>query len=1300
MVGTETTSRPPVFCFCVIFCGRQEYSKYCSIFTLLHTDYISMAAKPSLEQLLKDVNLERQNQPCTNYHLSKIALHVTQWQTIAPHLRLEEADEEEIVTKYPNNARAQSLAMLRKWRKKNGDKATYRRLAKVFWKVDRVDLAGRVCKVLTSECSSSESEGESEQGCVGGSGSQRWTVPRYTSYLKGRYRTTRPHILSHKLLPPPTRTVFNLALIQKQRLEFGPNEELVRLLQRGQVKEAAKSHTEIELSNLMTADDEERKIILIEGAPGSGKSTLTWHICQQWDKGELFTEYEMVVFVQLRDLGLQSATTVAEILPAVHADMARDIAASLVSSRRCGERVLFVLDGWDELQPDYPLHSLLMQLIANPACLNMHFSSLIITLRPVTSGELQHHASSRVEVLGFKPEEVQQYFKACFTGDHQQYRRFMAQLREHPVLEASCFLPLNAMIIFVTFCANNYSLPHTLHAVFEKLVLSCIVRHVTDRGEAKDGITASCLSDLPPDIEVPLSALSSLAFQGIRVNKAVFSETDLKGFNLPTDLSSTLSLVQVVESFGVCRRSKSYNFFHLQIQELLAAYHISKLEEDEQVRIFKDLFGQPRFAAVFQFYAAFTKLQGEGIKEVLVDMIKEERHETVLQCIYEAQDPYLCQFIGWTLHTLAQKALEDSFLFLSSKSNPLYIIALGYFSCCFCFYCSEELSISTSELDIVNFRLLVQEFLRQQSHLTTAPLQHHTSGSLAFHLNLSVGQYWDTFVQCANELVSSLHPFVTGLVLHLSDETIFHKLSKDVRPLCRLVENASSLQYFEIICSGSLSMISTYDPAPTFVHSIRSTEQVHSFKVQDFSQSGLKSIEEPSILTLVHSICNKKQLHSFTLKKANVLISPTALKTVCSVMATNSSIKYLTLNSCHFDLTGPAGPLLYAISLSNNLKVIDLTGTSLGGCVSPLLMGLASNTSVVELILEGCKVDLTGENGQALSNMLRTNTTLRALSLRGFRHDLVIFGNKTRAVDLQAICVGLTSNTSLAYLNLSWCELTATVESGRALTDMLQTNTTLKSLKLDYNDVISNEGAVYLAQGLAQNRGLETLSIAWCGISTAVVELAEALKTNKCLLSLYISRNKDVGERFVHIVRSLQVNSTLRDLRAWDCGIARTAIVDIVGSSLESLDLSVNPIGDDGAEHIAQLVTNSRSLYQLNLEECGIGDRGVECLASSLEGNTSLEILHIRGNMFTDTGLLALGRSLKRNKALKTLNVAGCGTPDGQKQFVLSLCENEHLAYLGLSHGSDVRDELTKVNQIRRDKNCNSLSTFDWWYTP
>ena len=1211
-----------------------------------------MAAKPSLEELLEGIDPSRLSQPCKDHHLSEVALHITEWRCIAPFLRLTEVDDKEIRTKCPQELIAQNMAMLRKWREKRGHKATYQELAKVFWKLDKLSLVEEVCEILKNECSSSESEGESEQGCVGGSGSQRWTVPRYVSYMKGRYRTTRPHVLSHKLLPPPTRTVFNLALIQKERLEFGPNEELVRLLQRGQVKEAAESHTEIELSNIMTADDEVRKVILIEGAPGSGKSTLAWHICQQWEKGDLFIEYEVVVFVQLRDLELQSATSVADILPVEGADMAPDIAALLTKSGRWGRGVLLVLDGWDELQPDCPLHSLLMQLIANPTRLNMHFSSLIITSRPVTSGELQCYASSRVEVLGFKPEEVQQYFKACFGTDYLNYTRFVDQLRERPVVYASCFLPLNAVIVVHTFHACNSSLPHTLHGVFQELVLSCIMRHVTERCSTKSDITASHLQDLPSDIGEPLLALSSLAFQGIRVNKAVFSEEDFKVHKCPVDLNTTLSLVQVVESFRTRRCCKSYSFFHLQIQELLAAYHISKLEEDEQVRIFKDLFGQPRFAAVLQFYAAFTKLQAEGMMEVLGDMANRwvySTYKTILQCIYEAQDPSLCKRFWYVSN---RKNVET--FSLTTHSDPLYTIALAYFLCHCCYYYTEELSVSI--YGFVNIRLLLKEILKHQLQITTASPHCLTYGSLKFTLEPVEAHHRETYLQHASELLESLQLFITELVLNMKDCN--EKLSINVSTYWTSLERP---QLFDPVCR-------------------------------------VESTNEPNC-RLVDFICSSKHLLSLTVRYANLQILQSSLRAVGNALHTNSAIKYLTLSNCHFDLTDPARPLLYAIPLSNSLKVIDLTGTSLGGCVSPLMMGLASNTSVVELILEDCKVDLTGENGQALSNMLRTNTTLRALNLR-----------LSRAVDLQAICVGLTFNTSLAYLDLRECKLTATAESGRALpymleiataesrralTDMLQTNTTLKSLKLDRNGGISNGRAVYLAQGLAQNRGLETMSIAGCWISTAVVELAEALKTNKCLLSLDISRNEDVGERFVHIVRSLQVNSTLRDLRASRCGIAHTAIVDIVRSSLESLDLSGNPIGDEGAEHIAQLVTKCHSLYQLNLEECVIGDRGVECLASSLEGNTSLEILHISRNEFTNTGLLALGRSLKRNKALKTLNVVKWGIPVGQKQFVLSLCENEHLTYLCLSSVSDVRDELNKVNQIRRDKNRNSLSTFE-----
>ena len=56
-------------------------------------------------------------------------------------------------------------------------------------------------------------------------------------------------------------------------------------------------------------------MILIDGAPGSGKSTLTVHICQQWGRGELFNDFTVVILVQLRDPKVQNAKSITDLFP-------------------------------------------------------------------------------------------------------------------------------------------------------------------------------------------------------------------------------------------------------------------------------------------------------------------------------------------------------------------------------------------------------------------------------------------------------------------------------------------------------------------------------------------------------------------------------------------------------------------------------------------------------------------------------------------------------------------------------------------------------------------------------------------------------------------------------------------------------------------------------------------------------------------------------------------------------------------------------------------------------------------------
>ena len=158
-----------------------------------------------------------------------------------------------------------------------------------------------------------------------------------------------------------------------------------------------------------------------------------------------------------------------------------------------------------------------------------------------------------------------------------------------------------------------------------------------------------------------------------------------------------------MESFADGGRSHSYNFLHLSIQELLAAIHMAtQLEPSQQVAKFRELFGRARFSAVFQFYAANTKLQTSGIDEIVVEAVQEclrnkratqltsnsSGHDpnsggsdsggepqplllSLLHCLFEAQDNTLCQLVVKELNLKLD--LSDISL------NPADCLSVGYF---------------------------------------------------------------------------------------------------------------------------------------------------------------------------------------------------------------------------------------------------------------------------------------------------------------------------------------------------------------------------------------------------------------------------------------------------------------------------------------------------------------------------------------------------------------------------------------------------------------------------------------------
>ena len=264
----------------------------------------------------------------------------------------------------------------------------------------------------------------------------------------------------------------------------------------------------------------------------------------------------------------------------------------------------------------------------------------------MSSGNLLRIADRRVEILGFTQHQIHDYIEKALDGNSTHIQKLVQHLEEHPVIEGYCYVPLHVAILVHIFLIMNGALPTTLHELFCNLVLCCIVRELV-KHESESNISEVCsLDDLPDDLKSKLSDLSVLAYEGVMQNKVVFYQDDLQQFNLPANLPS-LDLLQAVEGLSLFRTSLSYNFLHLSIQELLAAYYISLMDPSEQVKVFKELFEKSRFQAVLCYYSGFTKLDNPEIQAFIsnfqVGKSSFKDLLPLLHCFFEAQQPSLYQ---------------------------------------------------------------------------------------------------------------------------------------------------------------------------------------------------------------------------------------------------------------------------------------------------------------------------------------------------------------------------------------------------------------------------------------------------------------------------------------------------------------------------------------------------------------------------------------------------------------------------------------------------------------------------------
>ncbi|KAF9963988.1 hypothetical protein BGZ70_007073 [Mortierella alpina] len=159
-----------------------------------------------------------------------------------------------------------------------------------------------------------------------------------------------------------------------------------------------------------------------------------------------------------------------------------------------------------------------------------------------------------------------------------------------------------------------------------------------------------------------------------------------------------------------------------------------------------------------------------------------------------------------------------------------------------------------------------------------------------------------------------------------------------------------------------------------------------------------------------------------------------------------------------------------------------------------------------------------------------------------------------------------------------------------------------------------------------------------------VVDLAEALKTNSTLTTLSLRDNSIGDEGTKALAETLRTYATLTTLNLNNNSIGEggaKALAEAlkVNSTLTTLNLNNNPTGEDGAKALAEALKVNSTLTTLNLNKNSIGDEGAKVLAEALVPNSTLVTLYLRGNSIWLKGLLAFLELLKTKSALTSLDL-------------------------------------------------------------
>ncbi|XP_056600651.1 NACHT, LRR and PYD domains-containing protein 1 homolog isoform X2 [Triplophysa dalaica] len=353
--------------------------------------------------------------------------------------------------------------------------------------------------------------------------------------------------------------------------------------------------------------------VILQGNSGNGKSFAVQKIMLDWASGNLYRkEFEIVFHLKCKEINcILDTKSLVELLSWSCGLTSHQISLMLQKSP---ERVMFIIDGFDELRLTEEIYSMTPPTDPHQRCspeltlcalLKRHVQSesfLLVTTRSTatdTLTKLLKTPYSFTEIMGFSEQGVEEYFQKFFQ-DKELFRKAYKFVKANEILLNACSIPVICWIICTVIRerfndgADVTSGLETATSIYVDFVFTLLEHHCQG------------LSESVPTL---LKSLGQLAESGMMKQQVMFDAQTVYGTMQNPACSPFLCKFLFKKR---TRQETMFSFMHLSFQEFFTALYFVFVDDGQsmmkltQLSSFKDRpdvynHAPPRFADVMKF---------------------------------------------------------------------------------------------------------------------------------------------------------------------------------------------------------------------------------------------------------------------------------------------------------------------------------------------------------------------------------------------------------------------------------------------------------------------------------------------------------------------------------------------------------------------------------------------------------------------------------------------------------------------------------------------------------------------------